>query len=77
MIGIEQRMVDIKEKHPELGFLIRTDEQDGFFIHIHGEAIIGPSGGIVGFNGSWQYRGPDVVAGWDDCMARMIKDRVQ
>lgn len=77
MNGIEERMIQFGKDHPGYGFLIRTDEEQGFFVHLHGEPILDRAGALLGFKHSYRYVGDDVVAGWDECLARLIKDKTQ
>lgn len=77
MNGIEQRMIQFGKDHPDYGFLIRTVEDRGWFVHMHSEPILDGAGRLLGFKHSYRYFGRDLVAGWDSCLAQVIGSKVQ
>lgn len=66
-----ERIEALKENHPEFEWLARTDEARGYMVHLHAGPIMHPSGGIMGFERSYVAYGPDLVACWDEALAKV------
>lgn len=46
----------------DTGWLVRTDEEDGYFVHIHRGTIRNAAGALIGFVTTCMSRKPDLQA---------------
>jgi hypothetical protein len=66
-----ERIAELKAKHPEFEWLMRTDDEQGYMVHLHAGTIQTASGAIAGFERTYVVYGPDLEKVWDEALAKI------
>ena len=71
---LDARIAEFKVNNPDFGWLIRTDEKKGFFVHLHRGPIKNEAGGLLGFENSYMEWNSSLDTAWDICLYKLRID---